>query len=229
MVDLLAGLRDVSRKGTGDKFAISFRVTEGLFINPDEKAFGLPVAQAIAERIKANLLAGKGPDGTSMPGLDADTVAWRQREAELGARGGQADPRYQDSTFRAKVSRNYTRDYSSKKLGSFTPRAGGPRGVVSGMLASSFFVRLNRDGTGFTVYVAARRGRPRKGETKSALETVFHGVPMWNQRAMSQPDVRAAMQKAAQGMLGQSASQLLAELAKTIRIAKATLETAADE
>lgn len=203
-IDLFAGIKDVSGKGkAGQKFAIQIKA-ESLWFNPDERSLVQPIADAIAKTIGDNLRAGRTPSGGSMPGIASSTTEWREREAAQGARGGEADPKYKDLKFRMGVKKNYLRDYTAARLGAFTPKAGGPRGVVSGMLATSFSARPTRDGKGFIIYVASKRGRPRFGETLSALQTTFSGVPLWSSTAMEQPEIRKGMKESAARMLSKN-------------------------
>jgi hypothetical protein len=108
------------------------------------------------------------------------------------------------------------------------------------MLVKSFSARPAKDGKSVTVYVAAKRGAPRptstsrEPETKSALESVFGSIPIWDDSAMHTPRIRAAMTKAAQGMLGKSkeslrklALDLLKELGETLEQVQGLGEEAA--
>lgn len=179
-ISLLGGLKNLAKpKASGapgaDKFAIRLTLSDDLMVNLDEGPITLEVAQAAAAQIKQNLMSGLGPDGSPLPGISGSTEEWRKREAAQGSRGGMAHPRYTNTGFRSRAAKNYARDYSLRGLYQFTPRAGGPRGVVSGLLAASFSARASKDGRSATIYVAARRGRARTGESLSALESVFRG------------------------------------------------------
>lgn len=229
-INLTAGLKDVSRKGrSGEKFAVQIESTDLLF-DPDNRAMAAEVAQAFLEQAKAMLLQGKRADGTALPPLDVDSLDWRQTEAAQGARGGQAADQYQDPKFRARVKQNYDRDYTTRRSGKgYQPKAGGPRGVASGLLLDSFFARPNRDGKGVTIYVAAQRGRPRKGETLSALQSVFGlGDPI-PAAALATPAVQKAIQKSLDSMLATSAQNLVKQLADSLNAINDLAEEATDE
>lgn len=215
-INLLAGF---SKGKDGKRTAI--RITaEEVWFNPDERSITGPLADVIARTIADNLHRGLNPSGGAMPAIKSSTAEWRQNEAEQGARGGQADPRFKDPKFRAKAAKNYHRDYHAPRLGSFTPEAGGPRGVVSGMLASSFLARPSRDGKSFTVFVAAKRGKPRPGEALAAVESVFRGVPLWSEQAMTQPAMRKGMQDAADRLIAKDHKELMAEAKKALSALK---------
>lgn len=211
-IDLFASLRDVSAKGkAGQKYAISIKAPRLVF-HPDDKQVAGTVAVAIAEQLKENLLAGKRPDGSAMPGIDSDTAERRRDLEEQGKRGGEADPRYLDSSFRTSVKKHYDKQFSMRRGPNagraVPPKSDGPRGVVSGLLANSFLVRPDKDGKGFMVYVAAAR--------KAALPRVFAGIPIWTQGAMLQPKLREAMREAASRILPTSVKNLLAESARLL-------------
>jgi hypothetical protein len=209
-IDILAGLKKSTKSG---RSTIQITADE-VWFNPDEKSITGPLAEVIARTIGDNLRKGLNPSGAPMPGISMRTRDWRDNEAELAARGGQADPRIKDPRKRAAVAKNFHKDYHAPRLGAFTPESGGPRGVVSGMLADSFLARPNNDGKSFTVYVAAKRGKPRPGETLSAVESVFRGVPLWSEQAMQQPAMRKAMQESADRMVNKNQKQLLQEVKK---------------
>ena len=209
-IDILAGLKKSPKSG---RATIQITADE-VWFNPDEKSITGPLADVIARTIGDNLRKGLNPSGSPMPGISARTQEWRENDADLASRGGQADPRIKDPKKRAVVAKNFHRDYHAPRLGAFTPEAGGPRGVVSGMLADSFLARPNSDGKSFTVYVAAKRGKPRPGESLSAVETVFRGVPLWSEQAMQQPVMRQEMQAAADRMINKDAKKLIQEVKK---------------
>lgn len=236
-INLLAGLKDLSPKNKpGTKLGIVVE-SEDLLFDPNNKKLAAAVAQMVKEQLRENLEQGKGPGGEVLPALKASTLERRGNESRQGTRGGQADPRFDDSEFRHRVQNNYTRDYTAPRLGQFTPREGGPRGILSGMLAKSFAARPNKDGKGVTVYVAAKRGRPRpgtvrKGETLSALEVVYGQVPMWTPQAMRTPKIKKAMEDGVKSLLGKSVSELNAAwrgLLRELESAAENLQTIADE
>lgn len=229
-ISLTAGLKDVSPKAKpGSKFAIQIESTELLF-NPDDKAMAAEVAEAMRLRAVEMLRQGRRADGSPLPGLDADTLDWRMTEAAQGDRGGEADERYEDPKFRRKVRDNYDRDYTTRRGGKgYKPKAGGPRGNVSGLLADSFFARPNRDGKGVTIYVAAQRGRPRRGETLSALQSVFGTGDPVPATALFTPEVKKAMQEATEQLLAKSTADLLKNLTETFENLNDLAEEATDE
>ncbi len=227
-IDILAGFKSSVNKSGIRKAAITIRTPDAILFDPTAKQAAQTLATAIAKQITENLLAGLAPDGSAMPPVSGGTAEWRKRESAQGARGGEALGIYKDSTFRSRAKRNYQRDYRSR-LGTFTPQEGGPRGVVSGLLAKSFAARAASDGKGFVIFVAARRGQPRPGETVAAIETVFRGVPVWNSKAMEQPSIVAARKRAARALLGKKGVQLLRELAETAQNLYGLAEDIADE
>ena len=174
-INLFGSLRDLSKKGTGDRWGIRVTAPE-LTIDPAAigKELAAEVAIAMQEQFTANLKSGLGLDGRRLPGITDD--ARRSREVAQGTRAGKADDRYSDSKFLSKVQKNYKRDYTaSAKLGSFRP-TDGPRGNLSGMLAVSFRAKPARKG-GWIVFVAGKRSRPRPGESLSALESALGLMP----------------------------------------------------
>jgi hypothetical protein len=217
-INLTAGLKDVSSKGrTGEKMAIQIE-SEDLLFDPSDKAMSAEVAQAICDEIQSMLLQGRRPDGSPLPPPTGSTLERRELEVAQGQRGGEADERYQDSAFRARVKKNFQRDYTTARGKTFKPElANGPRGVVSGMLATSFAPRANRDGKGVTIYVAAKRGKPRKGETLSALQTVYGANPqLLSSTLMKSVRVQKAIKKSLDSMLGKSVSSLLKNIADSV-------------
>lgn len=212
-IDLFASLRDVSKKGDGKKFAIR---VEGpgsrLIFHPDDREVAAQLALAITEQMRANLAAGRGPDGVPLGGIDGDTVERRQALAEQGGRGGEAAERYVDVGVRGRTRRNYDRQYVGKRGALagrvFTPVAGGPRGVVSGMLAESVFTRPDRGGKGFMIYVAGARSK--------ALPRVLGTTPVWSGEGMQQEKVRLAMREAAHRILGKSLVGILRAAMETL-------------
>lgn len=231
-INLTAGLKDVSRKGkTGEKMAIQIE-SDDLIFDPDDKAMAAAVAAAMVEECKRQLLAGRRPDGTALPGLKPATSKRREDEVAQGSRGGEAHPRYKDAKFRARVKKNYDRDYTLSRGGkAFTPEeVAGPRGVVSGMLVESFFARPNRDGRGVTIYVAAKRGRPRKGETLSALQTVYgEGGSLLSKALMTSRSVQKAIGDAlAASFLGKNGNRLVKSVLDAVEALNEVGESAAD-
>ena len=178
-VRIMAKVQEYSRTskaGTvSSKFGIDIKTTGDPVFRGDDKALAGELGAAILDVIKTQLGMGNGPDGAPLPPISGATEVWREREAAQGARGGDADPKYKDQGFRAKVQARYRRDYTSR-IGAFTPAAGGPRGNVSGLLRESMAMRPHRDGKGWSIYVAARRGKPRPGDGPSALESTYAGV-----------------------------------------------------
>lgn len=212
MIDITAGLKDVSVAGkSGVKFAISFK-TDGVIFDADERALAQRYTDALVQVCRENLIAGKYPDGAPLGGIDPDTADRRQDLAEQGARSGEADPRYIDPGFRAKVKANYGRQYSARSgklaaAGPFVPQTGGPRGNVSGLLGASFSGRPQRDGKGFVVYVAAAR--------KQALPRVFGQRTLWSEAGDSQPAVQEAKREMANQLLGTRGQRLVAQAFRT--------------
>jgi hypothetical protein len=215
-INLMAGLRNVATKPGQQKMAIQV-TTDDVWFDPDNKPMANAVAAALVAQIKANIKRGCAPDGQQLPTLTGRSLDRRHIKVEQGNRAGAADSRYSDTEFRAKVQQNYHRDFSAAKLGTFRPLEGSTRGVLSGMLAESFFARPAADGKTITIYVAAKRGRPRpsrtehRPETQSALESVFGKVPLLTPAAMQTPELRAAMQQAAEGMIAKSIEELHAD------------------
>ena len=208
----MAGLRNLGRtsKRTGKqgiKFAIEIKSDQLLF-NPDEKPIAAAMAAAIAAACKKNLLAGKAPTGASLPGIGGSTTTRREQEAAQGRRGGAPDERYKDQSFIDRAKADHAWQYTG--LGkTWVPVTGGPRGVLSGLLAHSFAARPRSDGKGWIVFVSAKRSRNRRGSGPTALETVFRGIPLWSAAAFEQPDIIAARRAAAKAMLGNDLRTIL--------------------
>lgn len=228
-INLMATLKDLSRKGQapGSKMAITIE-SDDLWFDPDDKPLARAIAAAIVMQIRDNLEQGRAPNGSALPSLSASTQTRREDETAQAARNGQAHERFKDNAFRYRVQANYERDYNAPRLGKFVPFSGGPRGVLSGMLLRSFVARPSPSGRGMVVYVAAKRGQPRASttgrpaETKSALENVFAGVPLWTQSAMNSPAIRNAAQRAAERMLRKTVAELRASAKKLLQEIVAT-------
>jgi hypothetical protein len=234
--NLMAGLKKSSKDG---KTAIKIE-SEDLIFDPDDRALAQAMANAMLVHIRDNLSRGLAPNSEPLPALKASTIEWREAEKAQGQRGGNASDRYVDNAFRHQAKNNFERDYTAPKLGHFKPETGGPRGVVSGMLLKSFAARPSRDGKSVMIYVAAKRGKPRpsttsgrKPESKSALESVFADVPVWDNRAWNTPVMKSAMQEAAKSLLGKKvnmralhklASKLVGELGSTLETAQSLAE-----
>lgn len=217
-INLTAGLSKqtrITKKGTSVQTTIRIKADE-LWFNPNERAVSATLARALVEQIRANLRGGRGPAGQVLPPVSASTRERREDEEAQGHNGGRPVVKVHNPDFVARAVRNYTKDYRSR-LGSFTPRAGGPRGMVSGMLEKSIVARPDKSGKGFTIYVAARRGKPRDGETLSAVDTVFG--PTLNQvpRFEMQLKTAAALKKAEAQMVNAKLRDLLKDALETIR------------
>ncbi|MHA1574021.1 MAG: hypothetical protein ACTSX8_08500, partial [Alphaproteobacteria bacterium] len=222
-----------TRKGKlSKKIQIRVKAPVRLF-NPDDRATAMVMAAAVAETIGANLANGKAPDGGTLPGLSGSTRKRRQVEEAQGKRGGQAHPKFKDGAYRAKVERNWQKDYTPKgaklrKRGTFTPIASGPRGMLSGLLAGSVVARASSDGKGFLVFVAAQRGKPRRGELESALESTLAGGRMWNARASLQPAMELARLKAMREMSVVGRAALARQIVSAAKQLRSTLAEAGD-
>jgi hypothetical protein len=235
-ISLMAGLLDLGKPGKDGKTQtkMAIRVTgDDLLFNPDDKPMAQAFAQAVVDQIQGNLRKGEAPDGRPLPALSRQSQKRRDYEVAQGQRGGEISERFTDNKVRATGRKNYQRDYSAAKLGTFTPRPGRLRGYLSGMLAESFFARPDKSGKGVTVYVAAKRGRPRPGkdrpsEDKSALESVFGDIPLMSQPLANSAPVKRAMQEAAKAMLGKSAAELKASALDLLKGASEALENIAD-
>lgn len=230
-INLMIGLVDMGKNGK-TKAAIQIE-SEDLLFNPNDAAMAASVADALLKQIQERLLKGQTPGGRPLPPITGKSSARRELEVAQAKRGGEASPRYTDKDFRADVRRNYRRDYTAAKLGTFTPHSGTIRGVVSGMLAHSFLARPNKSGKGVTIFVAAKRGRPRPSntkrapETKSALENVFGDIPFADHAMMQSPGVKNAMRVAAVKMFGKNMASVLKAAAElTVKLVREAAETA---
>lgn len=206
-MNLMASLSKVGKSG---KTAIRIE-TEDLMFDPDDKLLAKSIAAAMVQQLRENLEQGQGPAGEPLGSIHEGTVKARIYEQAQAQRGGNASDRFVNNEFRHQVRNNFERDYTAQRLGSFTPKIGGPRGIVSGMLAQSFAARPNKDGKGVTVFVAAKRGQPRPpgtsgraGETKSALESVYGHIPLWSPAAWSSPKMKKSMLDAAKAIFGKN-------------------------
>lgn len=195
-IDLLGGLKAAVRTDAGGRSTINLNAGVNLLIqgevlfDPDDKMLSAALAKGAVALVRNNLIHGRRADGTPLLQLDPGTKEWREVEAAQGARGGSADSRYVDPAFRAKVQANYKRDYTTAKGKYYVPRAGQPRGIVSSLLLNSFSARASKDGKGFVVFCAAIRGKPRVGETESALQSVFAGGPVVGARPMQTSEMK---------------------------------------
>lgn len=216
-ISLVAGFKDVSRtlkSGRVSKQAAIQIETEGdAWFDPDCKTATAAIAEAIKTTLREALLRGERPDGGAMPLITESTKEQRESLERTFAEG--------------RATRRQQAEFKSR-LGTFTPKSGGPRGVLSGLLANSFSVQRNRDGKGFTVYVAAKRGKPDPGDTTSALERVYGGVPIWSQAAMERPAIRAALSKGSESLIVRDL-QLLAAGLKAVDEAMQTIEDESEE
>jgi hypothetical protein len=164
---------------------------------------GFNEAEAIRKTLSENLRGGKRPDGGTMPGIAEATRVSRDKL---------------ESAFRGTPSSTMVADYRAPRVkgGPWTPKAGGPRGVVSGLLAASIAVRPGKDGKSFIVFVAATRGTTTPQDPVSAVERVFRDVPVWSQAGMAQPEIRDAMRAAADSLLGRSIQDLASSAGKLL-------------
>ena len=228
-VSLMAGFKDVGKNGKS-KGTIRIQADELLF-DPNDRVAAQAFADAIVETTKEHMLQGKAPDGQPLPPLKSSTLERRAVEEAQGTRGGEAHPRYKDPAFRRGVSRRYDRDYKAK-AGEFVPVANHPRGEVSGLLIESMSARGDKSGRGVTIYVAAKRGRPRPSttdrpqETQSALESVLAGAPVVSPRLLQAPKIRRRLTEMVRDMLGKP-KDLLKSAKKLLKAATQTAEDAA--
>jgi hypothetical protein len=212
-IDLCAGFTNFGKKPGMEKIGIKITSTS-IWFDPNDRVLAQATALAIVKQIKENLQKGQSPTGEYLPALKTETLKRREYEAAQGARGGEISPHFKDPTIRQQGLNNYNRDYTAARGGSFTPKAGGPRGILSGALAASFASRPGKDGKSMFIFVSAKRGRPRpartsrKAELKSALESVFGSIPLWNEQAARTPEMQAAMAKAVNNLLGKNAQEL---------------------
>lgn len=206
---------------TGEKFKVTIHIkADELWFNPDEKAVSAKMANAIVEQIKDNLKSGRAPNGSPMPHIAASTIEWRKDEEAQGRLGGRPVRKNKDSKVVSEAVRNYNKDYRSR-VGSFTPRSGGSRGVVSGMLLNSIVARPDRSGKGFTIYVAARRGVARPGEALTAMESVFgRTLNTTNLNVERQPKTAAALKQVEKRILNQKIAEVLKDAVDAVRDAK---------
>lgn len=232
-ISLMSGFRDIGKDGR-TKGSIRVQADELLF-NPDDRLAAQAFADAMVDVIKEHLMQGLAPDGQPLPALKASTHARREIEAAQGQRGGDAAPRFNDAAFRRAVAKRYRKDYAPPGGSSaeFTPDAKHPRGEVSGLLIESMVARGDKNGRGVTVYVAAKRGRPRESttarapETKSALESVLAGAPLVTQRMTELPQMKKSLAMLAQSLIGKP-SEIRKAMKELKRAATEALETLND-
>jgi len=239
--NIMASIKKVGKPGPGQQKGAIQIESDDLWFDPDDKALAAAIANVMVVQLRENLMQGRGPAGEPLKPLTRAAIRSREYEELQGARGGHAHERYVDNAFRHDVLNNYVRDYTAPRLGQFTPHDGGPRGVLSGMLAHSFAARPNRDGKGVTIFVVAKRGhaRPpgesgkRRADTKSALENVYGNVPIWSPPASRTPTMRAAMTKAAKSLfgkkitgLGKALKNLASQAAGTAQLVQSEAEDA---
>jgi hypothetical protein len=203
-ISLMSGFADLGKNGKA-KGVIRVK-SDDLIFDPNDRAVAQAAADAIMETVRENMIRGLAPDGQALPTLKSSTVDRRDYEQKQGQRGGEAHERFKDPAFRALVSKNYKRDYDSKH----EPTSPQARGDLSGLLLDSFKARGDRSGKGVTIYVAAKRGRPRPArsetgraaETQSALESVLAGAPVVSPRLIAAPKIRRALGEIVKGLIG---------------------------
>jgi hypothetical protein len=217
-IDLFGGLqverKETSSGGTRARVTVEFTAPT-LVWHADEKAIAGEVARAIEETIRANLLAGRAPDGSPLPAADSDTLDRRQYRVEQAARGGEAAARITDSRARSSAKRNWTKRFKAPKLGHAQPIPGAHLfGVESSLLARSV-VAVAEGGVWRVFFTAIRARLDRTGQ--NAVLRVFKRVSIWNAAAMSQPRVQQALRNVQKNLLAASAAKALAAAAETLR------------
>lgn len=214
-ISLMAGLKDVSRRSKGGKVtqrtAISVQILDDGWFDPTLKEQVEAAATAIAKSLGDSLHAGLRPDGTTMPPIAPATVESRRRIVDA---------------FPHTKSRAIRSEFRAPRLGTFRPETGGPRGVFSGMLASSFSARADRDGKGFTVYVASKRGQPEPGDTLSAIQRVYRNTPLWSPSAMER--IKGALKAAFGALISKDARRFARAIRETTQTLQDIDEAAED-
>ena len=138
-------------------------------------------AEAMRDQISANLKMGRGPDGRSLHGIDADAKERRQQLAGQHHRGGEAHPRYKDPDFRRSVDSNWDRWRKFTR----TPVVSRPRGYFSGHLANHLDVQEGRGDLEFMVLQPFNR----------SLSRVLKGRNVWNSRASESDRITEALEE----------------------------------
>lgn len=263
-IDIFAGLRQTKAgflRGTEvarDKTSIEFTVPDISF-SIDEDAIVARIADACAEAMRSNMLAGLTPSGTLLPGVKASTIRRRAFREKQAARDGQVAPRLQNKRGKAPRSKFYRsaqrrfftrfkfkgRTVKSKDLfgntrkrtvgssGTFKPNdpslPRNKRGVESGLMAASFAGAPAGKGK-YRIYVANNRSlADRNGE--SAMSRVFGpgGISVWSKHAMQNPIVQDALRGALQSVSTSSKRKFMRALQQTAQSSASLVNTAATE
>jgi hypothetical protein len=247
-VDLLAGLKNLDRVSKTGKVTrkVGMRIKTkngGVFFDTEQKGLVAPLAIAIQEQLRENLLRGQGPSGAELPRIKASTHKRRLAERKLVDRG-RADSRFgktpkgQDWVKAVNQCLQDGYKISSQlagKIGNIrdvNPEA--PRGALSGLLANSFAVRPVRAGDGFVVFVAGSRGTPQPkrhhgahmAHYESAIESVYGSTRFWDDKAMKQPAIRESIAQVGKAIVHNKQQKVFRELMKTFRLVSSFLKMA---
>jgi len=239
-VNILASLSERFRAGGRGSYGRQSFVevkSDELWIDLDEKKIAEPLAVALGEQARANLLTGKWIDGRPFPALDADTVTRREYRAEQGKRGGRpagagvrknaplalrAVAKTANSRI-ARTVRKYNERFRAPKLGKFTPMGGSVPGNESGMTAASFVMVYETALRAFRGYFAGARGLRRDRTGMTAVERLAARVGGGVNAAlmMSTPAAQKALEQVAQGIVAKNKAALLKAVMETARSLKA--------
>lgn len=212
--------------GRAPSHSIEFTISKDLtFDGSDEglRRLGEQVAGAIRDTMRANMLAGKAPDGEPLPEAAEATIERRARYArEFGVKSalvkgweevkravGKEGKAIAKGELTAHKTANVMRRYVAPKLGQHVPGSGSSTlfGFDSGMLARSVYVIFAR-GAWWVKFATPRSNIDATGG--SAVSRVFSRLRMWSDQGQGDPRVQNALRDAIGAILGPARSLLKA-------------------
>lgn len=231
IIDLFADLKKISanKRGTREKIVLDIKAPS-FKIDADERALAKLAADAIAQTITSNMLAGKAPDGSPLPSASAATIERRAYRKAQDARGGKPADRYKKGTHR-NARKNHRKRFRAPRLGQFHPGDGviGKVGVESTMLARSVVAIVTS--SGFRVFFANPRAIV-DASGNSPAARVFKRIGIWSQKAQMQPAIQGALQGVAKALASGRRMKALTSLLQTgkglgrlVKAAESSLDT----
>jgi hypothetical protein len=234
-IDIFAGLRRV-KAGSREKMVIEFRAPELMVDIGDPEAMK-GVAEACAQVMRENMLAGLTPSGAPLPPAKASTIERRRYRELQGDREGDVAPRFSRSSkasrkFYRNAKRSFFKRYKTK-IGLFTPSGPGVIrgrfGVESGLLAKSLVGVPSGEGR-YKVVAANARSIVDAKSGKSAMGRVFGqgGIAAWSKHAMRDPRIQNALKEAQAAMFKRQRRDFARALVQTAQSVSSLAETATD-
>jgi hypothetical protein len=239
VIDLFAGMRAIgSTRGATGGGGITKMIVEvsapQFKINLDDAQLAGAMAIAVAEAMRANILAGAKLDGTPAKPLAASTIIRREYRRAQGQRGGALSPRYvADKEFRKQGRKHFRERFTASRMGSFNP-ASSPapittRAVESGLLLASIAAEPTAQGTWKVFFANVRAQVDRSGNSPvgRAFGMTVSERSAW-QKIVTQPKVRAAAGRALVAAINGKnplKTNILAELGRTAQSLQGIAET----